>query len=87
MTHPRSEEIRTFVITTAYKLILRRPPDPEGLQLYQSALSNGMKLDELLRDLKESQEFLSRHTRPGSNEANKIWHCRIEPKSLPPSAE
>jgi FkbM family methyltransferase len=47
-------------IATAYKLLLRRPPDPDGLHLYREWVARGLTLDELVGSLMNSDEFRQR---------------------------
>ena len=47
-------------IATAYKLLLRRSPDPDGLEYYQRRVRRGLTLDELAASLMSSDEFRRR---------------------------
>ena len=51
-------------ITLAYRLILKRDPDPEGLAAYQRQLEAGMALDELISSLLSSSERRERLASP-----------------------
>jgi hypothetical protein len=45
------------LVTSAYQALLRRDPDPGGLQNYSSAIRNGQNLLWLLQTLLRSEEF------------------------------
>jgi hypothetical protein len=47
-------------VVAAYKLLLRRPPDPNGLHLYREWVARGLTLDELIGSFTNSDEFRRR---------------------------
>ena len=47
-------------VATAYKLLLRRPPDPDGLHAYGEWVARGVTLDELVGSFMNSDEFRQR---------------------------
>src|SRR5262249_13267155 len=47
-------------IATAYKLLLRRSPDPDGLHLYREWVTRGLTLGELAGSFMNSDEFRRR---------------------------
>lgn len=47
-------------IIAAYKLLLRRSPDPEGLRYYRECVARGLTLDDLAGSLMNSDEFRQR---------------------------
>jgi FkbM family methyltransferase len=47
-------------VVAAYKLLLRRPPDPNGLHLYREWVARGLTLDELIGSFMNSDEFRRR---------------------------
>ena len=47
-------------MATAYKLLLRRSPDPEGLKYYEGRVDRGFTIDELASSLMNSDEFRKR---------------------------
>ena len=47
-------------VVAAYKLLLRRPPDPNGLHLYREWVARGLTLDELIGSFMGSDEFRRR---------------------------
>jgi SAM-dependent methyltransferase len=53
------------LVTSAYRALLRRDPDPSSLQTYSSAIRNGQDLLWLLQSLVQTDEFLLHHS--GSN--------------------
>jgi FkbM family methyltransferase len=44
-------------VVTAYKLLLRRTPDPDGLHLYRKWVARGVTLDDLVGSFMASDEF------------------------------
>lgn len=69
-------------IALAYRLVLKRDPDPGGFAHYASRLSKGLSLDDVLRELLQSEERRSRVERLAAHSAG------AEPRAKrPPSAE
>jgi SAM-dependent methyltransferase len=54
----RPEEL----VTSAYKVLLRRDPDPGNLRIYTDGLRNGQGLLWLLESLVQTDEFLLKHS-------------------------
>ena len=47
-------------VVAAYRLLLRRTPDPEGLHLYQGWVTRGLTVDDLVDSFMKSDEFRRR---------------------------
>ena len=78
----RSSELREFIITRAFRIVLGRSPDPEGLARYTEELRAGMSIKSLLDDLKSSQEYKDRFA-SGMQKQNQRWQDNIDETSLP----
>jgi len=78
----RASELREFIITRAFRLALRRSPDPEGLARYSEELRAGMTVKSLLDDLKGSREYKIRFA-SGMQKQNQRWQDSIDETSLP----
>jgi SAM-dependent methyltransferase len=50
------------LVTAAFRALLRRDPDPSGLQTYSSAIRNGQDLFWLLQTLVQTDEFVLHHS-------------------------
>ena len=59
---PPSTPTRATVedVLAAYRLLLRRPPDPDGLHLYRDWVARGLSVDELVGSFMHSDEFRRR---------------------------
>jgi SAM-dependent methyltransferase len=66
-------------IALAYRLVLKRDPDPGGFAHYASRLSNGLSLDDVLRELLQSEERRSRLARLAANAAAVEPHANRQP--------
>jgi glycosyltransferase involved in cell wall biosynthesis len=47
-------------VQSAYRMVLQRPPDPQGLDFYLSRLSNGVSKIQILGEVIDSQEAVSK---------------------------
>ena len=74
------QKTRLFIIRSAFRLTLRRDADSEGLERYLNEFNSGMTTEQLLEDLKKSQEFKAKF---GQNTAaSPRWQDQIDPSSL-----
>ena len=82
-------ELRADLIRSAYRLILRREPDREGLNAYIECLALGnMSMREILDELKSSDEFRNLTSKEETiTENKKSWADKIDPSSIPGTKE
>lgn len=60
LRRPAGDDATEDDVYFAYRLILRRPPDPDGLAHYRRLVSDGLSLDRLVRSFLNSDEYRCR---------------------------